>query len=133
MTYFSRQTDYAIQLVAALSKLSDSDLLSLKIFSIESNISFLFLQKIARNLKKYGIIKSVRGAHGGYSLAKPASQITIRHILEAIEGTISAADCQTSGQKNCQKMDKCSIHCVMDKINGKMLGFLDETTLADFK
>lgn len=132
MTYFSRQTDYALQLVSALSKMPTNELLSLKIFSIESNISFLFLQKIAQSLKKAKIIESVRGAHGGYHLARPASKITVRQILEAVEGSIGTTDCQTNGLKKCSKLKKCAIQCTMGKINEKMLSFLDETTLADF-
>lgn len=132
MTYFSRQTDYALQLASALAKLPNQGLLSLKMFSLESSISFLFLQKIAQSLKKAKIIQSVRGAHGGYCLARPAKEITVRQILEAVEGPIGAADCQTNGLKKCSKLKKCAIQCTMSKINEKMLGFLDETSLAEF-
>lgn len=132
MTYFSRQTDYALQLVSALAKLPAGELLSLKIFSLESNISFLFLQKIAQSLKKAKIIESVRGSQGGYHLARPASFITARQILEAVEGQIGATDCKIGGRKKCSKLKNCAIQGTMGKINEKMLNFLDETTLADF-
>lgn len=132
MTYFSRQTDYALQLVSALAKLPVGELTSLKIFSLESNISFLFLQKIAQSLKKAQIIESVRGSQGGYHLAKPASTITVRQILEAVEGQIGATDCKIGGQKECSKLKNCAIQGTMGKINEKMLSFLDQTTLVDF-
>ncbi|MEK7643824.1 MAG: Rrf2 family transcriptional regulator [Patescibacteria group bacterium] len=132
MNYFSRQTDYAIQLVSALAKLPGGNLLSLKIFSIESSISFLFLQKIAQSLKKAKIIASARGKRGGYRLARPAESITVRQIMEAAEGRTGMVDCQTIEHQQCSKLKKCAIRCPMDKLNEKMLAVLDGATIADF-
>lgn len=132
MTYFSRQTDYAIQLSTALAKLPENGLLSLKIFSIESTISFLFLQKIAQSLKKAHLITAARGARGGYRLARSARSITVRQIMEAVEGTSGAVDCQTAEHQQCSKLKKCAIRCPMEELNEKMLAILDEATLADF-
>ena len=81
MIKISKQVDYAFQLISELSKLEKNALLSLKTFSIKSNISFLFLQKIARSLRGAKIIKSVKGKNGGYMLVKKADKISVKEVI----------------------------------------------------
>ncbi len=93
MLSISKQTDYAVELILALSKLKEGELLSLRTFSKQSTISFLFLQRIARSLRGAGFIESVRGINGGYRLIRPAHQISFRDVIEAIEGPFGVIAC----------------------------------------
>lgn len=93
MLSIGKQTDYAVELILALSKLKEGELLSLRSFSKQSTISFLFLQRIARSLREAGLIEAVRGINGGYRLMKSANQISFRNVIEAIEGPFAVIAC----------------------------------------
>lgn len=93
MFSIGKQTDYAVELILALSKLGPGELLSLRAFSRQSTISFLFLQRIAKSLREAKLIESVRGINGGYRLMKPANQISFRNVIEAIEGPFGVIAC----------------------------------------
>ncbi|HRH23227.1 MAG TPA: Rrf2 family transcriptional regulator [Candidatus Magasanikbacteria bacterium] len=106
MLSISKQTDYAVELILALSKLNESELLSLRAFSKQSTISFLFLQRIAKSLREARLIESVRGINGGYRLLKPASQISFREVIEAVQGPFSVLAC--TKKENCELEAMCT-------------------------
>jgi Rrf2 family protein len=93
MLSIGKQTDYAVELIIALSKLDQGELLSLRTFSTQSTISFLFLQRIAKSLREAKLIESVRGINGGYRLLKPASHISFREVIEAVQGPFAILSC----------------------------------------
>lgn len=106
MLSISKQTDYAVELILALSKLKESELLSLRVFSTQSTISFLFLQRIAKSLREAGIIESVRGINGGYRLLKPAACISFREIIEAVQGPFAVLAC--TKKEACELESMCT-------------------------
>jgi len=93
MFFISKQVDYATQFLVALALQPQDDFLSLKEFSKQHNISFLFLQKIVRLLKKAEFIEANKGAHGGYRLKIAPEKITLRTVVEAVEGKYTAVSC----------------------------------------
>jgi len=130
MIKISRQVDYALQFILELSKLEKDALISLKKFSIKSNISFLFLQKIARLLKKAGIIIAVKGKDGGYKLSAPASNIKVLEVIEAIEGPYGITDCSSSHK--CSKgQNGCNIKRGVNKINSKIINIFESLSVTD--
>lgn len=129
MIKISRQSDYALQLVSELSALEKGQWLSLKMFSNKSSISFLFLQKIAKKLREAGMIEAIKGKSGGYKLKKPADKITLKSVMEAIEGPYGATDCYKFG-KQCQKTDKCKIRHGIGKINNQIIKYLEGVTIS---
>lgn len=130
MIKISKQVDYALQLIVELSNLEENSILSLKKFSLKSNISFLFLQKIARFLKQSGIILSAKGKTGGYKLAKPINKISIREVVEAVDGPYGATDCAKSGGGCCNKKTNCSVKKGMEKMNKQIMRYLESETVA---
>jgi len=106
MISIGKQTDYAVELILALSRLKEHELLSLRVFSRQSNISFLFLQRIAKSLREAGLIESVRGINGGYRLLKEASRISFREVIEAIEGPFGVLAC--TRQEQCRLEAMCT-------------------------
>ncbi|MBP9732344.1 MAG: Rrf2 family transcriptional regulator [Candidatus Magasanikbacteria bacterium] len=110
MLSISKQTDYAVELILALSKLKESELLSLRVFSKQSTISFLFLQRIAKSLREAGLIESVRGINGGYRLLKPASAISFREVIEAVQGPFAVLACT--------KREKCGLEAMCTAKHG---------------
>jgi Rrf2 family transcriptional regulator, cysteine metabolism repressor len=129
MIRFSRELDYAIQLIVKLAQLSNGELLSLKNFSEERDISFLFLQKIARSLKTSGLIKSVRGAQGGYQLAKAPQKIGLKDIIEAFEGKYAPVDCLRG--KKCKRMKDCPTRTFSARIHQDILDAMNKYTVKD--
>jgi Rrf2 family protein len=130
MIKISRQVDYALQLLFALSQAKNGETVSLKVFSTESNISFLFLQKIAAQLRKNGLIVASRGPHGGYRLAKPMTQITLKTLIEVVDGGYGVSAC-TRDSGACHKMGSCHMQKGMQKLHNALTTQLEQLTAAD--
>lgn len=134
MFQFTKEVDYGMQLIFALSSLKNSELLSLKKFSKDTKISFLFLQRIAKKLREAGLIESVKGACGGYKLAVNFRKITVRDIVVALEGGCEIAGCLKAGcQGGCEREEICFSRKVFKNINEKICQYLKNLKLADIK
>ena len=92
------------------------------------NISEKFLEQIISPLSKAGLVKSIRGAQGGYILTRPAAEITAGDILRAAEGTIAPVECCDSG---CDRSDGCITFGLYKKIQDAVDSVVDSVTLAD--
>lgn len=126
MLQLKKETDYAIQFLRLLSKTKNS--VSLNDVAKTTGISFLFLQKIARRLRMVGLIKSKKGMDGGYFLALPSQKITLKKIIEAIEGKCGLLSCFSLG---CAHAKNCCLRKKMSKLNNKIIKLLDGIKLKD--
>ena len=89
-------------------------------------------EQLAGKLKKAGLIKSTRGAQGGYRLAKPAAEISVGDILRALEGELGAVDCQgLKPEGGCESSDFCVTKLVWQRINDSIAKAVDEITLEE--
>lgn len=132
MLQFTKETDYGFQLMIALSKLKDGQVLSLRKFSETSKISFLFLQKVVRKLREAGLVKSNQGAQGGYSLKKPIDKIYLKDIIEAIDGECAVSSCLRSGREcRCMKEGDCDARKIFCKVNEHLVSYLERVKLSD--
>jgi len=116
-------------LEALLDMALHTDEAPIKISSIaqRQGISEKYLEQIFSTLKNSDIVKSVRGAQGGYLLARPAHQITVRQILTALEGPLSPVACASMGRDAaCGRFD----FCVTRTFWGDMAEALNQTTEA---
>lgn len=78
------------------------------------------------------MIKSTRGAQGGYRLAKPAAEISVGDILRALEGELGAVDCQgLKPEGGCESSDFCVTKLVWQRINDSIAKAVDEITLEE--
>jgi len=127
----TRASEYAILSLIVLSKKDspqDSETLS-----HDLAISKSFLAKILQSLAKNEILKSYKGVHGGFALAKKPQDISMLNIMSAVEGKAPAVfDCSSS-VNDCpsDKADICSIWPFLNRLQGKIDIFLAELTLAD--
>jgi len=127
----TRASEYAILSLILLSKSKvpqDSDKLSK-----ELSISKSFLAKILQSMAKKDILKSFKGAHGGFVLAKDPKEISMLLIMSSVEGKAPAVfDCASSAD-DCpsDRANICSIWPFLNKLQGKIDSFLDELTLYD--
>ncbi|GBF35037.1 Rrf2 family transcriptional regulator [Desulfocucumis palustris] len=104
----NQATDYAMRSVLYLSGLPYGQVVEAKLISEEERVPMRFLLKILRQLTQAGIVQSYRGINGGYSLARPPSEITMLDVVEAIEGPIAVNRCLHSPDE-CNKF--FSAHC----------------------
>ena len=88
MLTISSKSKYGIGALLALAEFYNSGLLQIKDIASRCDIPHQYLEQIFNRLGKTGIIKSTRGKKGGYELAKPPAQITVLHIVNALEGDI---------------------------------------------
>jgi len=102
---------------------------SLAVIAKEEKISLKYLERLFANLRQAGLIKSVKGASGGYLLAKKASQINIYDIVKALEGELNAFHCTGENKKiYCGSQCKCEVNAVLAKVEQAI-----NSTLKDIK
>ena len=87
-----------------------------------------FTAKILRQLVKAGLLKSARGVHGGFALAKPPAEISLLHVIEAIEGPIQLTLCSPDPE-NCTLSHDCPVSSVWFEVQRQMTTLLEKTTL----
>jgi Rrf2 family protein len=93
-------------------------------------ISMKYMEQIIPLLKASGLIRSSRGARGGYALAKEPSEISLRDILQALEGSWSLVDC-VEDPDLCDRANECVTYEIWNDIHIAIHKILDSTTLAD--
>src|SRR3989338_3738379 len=119
MIILTRQVDYGVQFLKALAVQKNGKSLSVRQFSHDSTISFLFLQRIVRKLKLHGIIHSERGPSGGYVLARPDMSISLSDVIDAVEGPHGIVQCLKAG-KMCERKDVCTARPTFQSVQDTM-------------
>lgn len=102
----------------------------LKLIARNQNISDQYLEQIFSKLRKANLVQSVRGAQGGYLLAKDANNITVGDILTVLEGPISLSDCVLD-EDICENSSICVTKVVWEKIKKGIDEVVDSITLQD--
>jgi Rrf2 family transcriptional regulator, iron-sulfur cluster assembly transcription factor len=89
-----------------------------------------FLAKIFQRLAKAGVLRSIRGAKGGFLLRIPADRLTMREVLEALEGPVAINRCLLE-KGECIEEPECPLHGVWEEAQQGLLKVLDRTTIED--
>ncbi len=126
----SQKVDYGIFLLLELAKLAEGEQVSLRVISEKNRMSFFFLQKAAFDLRKAGLVQAGRGKNGGYMLAKAAAEITIRNVIEALEGTMALTSC-LGHSSACVREGWCTMRGGLSILNQKILETFEQTTLLN--
>ncbi len=95
MIGISSKTIYAIAALQELDLIPDNEVLKIKEIAANASIPQNFLEQILLELKKQGILTSIKGAHGGYKLAKDLKDITLKDVLLILESDIFSDNCKT--------------------------------------
>ncbi len=106
---FSRQCEYALQAVLFLALRRDGKMTSIGEITRRLGIPYHFLGKIMQDLTRKGLLKSQKGPAGGFALAMPAREITLFHIVEAIDGVDFTKSC-VLGFPECSGKNPCAVH-----------------------
>ena len=123
---------YAVMAMADLASNSDSGPISLTEISLRQNISLAYLEQIFIKLKNRKLVKSARGALGGYTLDKPASEINISNIIFAVDEEVRMLNCKKHSKKGCnRKSSKCITHNLWDELDQHINNFFEKVKLQD--
>lgn len=93
-------------------------------------VSIAYLEQLFSVLRKAGVIESVRGAQGGFTLTKRPEEITLGDILIPLEGQLAPVKC-VSHNEECESISKCPSWIIWKKLNDRINGVLDSITLGD--
>ena len=123
---------YAVMAMADLASNIKSGPISLREISLRQNISVAYLEQIFIKLKKRKLVKSSRGAAGGYLLEKPASEIKISNIIFAVDEEVKMLNCKKNSKKGCNnKSTKCITHNLWDELDQHIHQFFEKVKLQD--
>lgn len=122
-------TDYATVILSEMAKDTVRVHVALDVAQT-TGISLPTVSKILKILTRAGVLTSVRGAKGGYSLAREPERITVATVISALEGPIALTECSVS-HKGCDQASGCRIQGNWHLINQKIALALESVTLAD--
>ena len=126
----TRSEEYGLKGLVFLARQPPEKMALVSDISRDQRIPEKFLAKIFQRLSKVGLLRSSRGAKGGFSLGRPASKITLREIIEAIEGPIAVSRCLLKNGE-CGEEDTCPLRDVWQEAQESFLGVLNRTTVED--
>lgn len=122
------EADYAVRIVGCLTQ--EARRCDAAYLAERAQVPLRFSLKILRKLVQDGLVVSYKGARGGYCLARPASEITLRQVLEAVEGPYVLSRCQRDGDC-CPQTASCRFSAIYAEISAIVRGKLDAYTFAD--
>ncbi|MDW7667715.1 MAG: Rrf2 family transcriptional regulator [Bacillota bacterium] len=113
---------------------SENKPVNIKSISERQDISDKYLEQLFRELKKAKLVKSKRGAYGGYILAKPAKEVYIKEVLDILEGSLSPVECvEFDSESKCSLYEKCVTKILWKKILDELNKFTKSISLFDLK
>jgi len=129
----STKGKYAVRAMLDIAQNSNGGPVPLGAISKREGISLLFLEQIFQPLRKGNVVNSIRGPHGGYMLARDATEITIGEIVRLIEPPLYTSSCFSNDGSvdNCRISDSCIGGAVWKQLAEHVDNFLDSITLAE--
>ncbi len=131
--FLTTKTKYAVMAMVEVAINSSESSNPIKIATIaeKQNIEITYLEQIFTQLRRSGLVNSVRGPGGGYKLSKPSCTIAISDIVKAVSESIKMTRC-SSPSKGCMKNhSRCYTHKLWHNLENRISDYLQSTTLAD--
>ncbi|MFP4131741.1 MAG: Rrf2 family transcriptional regulator [Thiohalospira sp.] len=118
---------YAVTAMMDLAIHEDSGPVTLADISLCQDISLSYLEQLMSQLRRHDLVRGMRGPGGGYSLSRPASEISVADIITAVDEPLQATRC--GGEENCQEGERCLTHELWNDLSHRLYEFLDGITL----
>jgi Rrf2 family protein len=125
------RSEYGLLAMIDLASQEDQAPTSARAISERQGIPAKFLEQLLVSLRRAGLVGAVRGAHGGFHLAKEPSNITVLEIVEVLEGPLSSSVCDGERSEVCGKNDSCAAGKVWGAATAAVRDVFDHTTLQD--
>lgn len=122
---------YALRLMIDLAQNQEKGNIALKDISKRQDISLKYLEQIVSPLAKAGLIKSVRGPQGGYSLVYPPENYTVKDIFRVVEGPVACVSCLETEKNMCPRYGECPTIAFYEGLNKAINDYLSSYTLRD--
>lgn len=122
---------YALRLMYDLAQNYGGGYVPIKTIAQRQDISEKYLEQIVSSLSRAGLVKSVRGAGGGYQLANSPDKFTVGMILRLTEGSFAPVSCLEFEENTCERQDKCPTLFVWQSIYEAVNNVVDSITLED--
>lgn len=122
---------YALRMLLDLAEHQNYEFVALKDIAERQNISKKYLEQIIPIFNRSGILKTLRGSHGGYQLAKTPDKYTVGEILRLTEGSLSPISCVEEGHTECERSGDCAMLPVWQGLYKVINEYLDGITLQD--
>ena len=135
---FSATTEYGVRLMVELGRHGGERPTSLKAIAEAERLPLSYLEHVVADLKKAELVAATRGAHGGYRLARPADEIDMGEVVQALEGTIAPMECFTpqgtqhvACSHHADEGRACATKLLWTRVQGGVIRALQGTTLAE--
>ena len=129
--WISRRTDYATRAVLALALEEGDEAVKLDELAQRTEVPASVLEQVMPTLRSAGIVRSERGAHGGYRLNKPAAEITVERIVRLFQGPLAPIGYATRRNPDpCPDLVARSLRPVWAVVRDATIDILDRTTFA---
>ena len=125
----STKGKYGLRAMIDLAQYSEQEAVSISSIAQRQKISESYLEQLVAKLKKAGLVVSIRGAAGGYRLARPASGLSVGDVLRALEGDVRAVICTAQTEEGCEGEELCVTKYVWQRINESIEKTVDEMML----
>jgi FeS assembly SUF system regulator len=130
MMRLSSLADYAVVMMAAAARHCGQAQINAGQLAEETGIPLPTVQKLVSKLSAAGLLRSVRGAGGGFKLARPAAAVSLADVIEAIEGPIAMTSCVETGKHDCALEGSCKVQPHWAVVNGAVRGALAGVSLV---
>jgi len=128
----STRGEYGLRAMFDLAQHYGEGPIPIKSVAERQDISEHYLEQLIAVLRKAGLVKSVRGAQGGYILSRDPEEITVGDIIRVLEGPIAPVDCLNAGEgEGCERAETCVTRDIWEKVRDSISDVLDSFTLAD--
>jgi Rrf2 family protein len=129
---FTREAEYALRALAYLATVPLGQVRPANQVAEACGLPGPFLSKTLRKLARGGVLRSARGRSRGYGLARPAREISVREVLEAVEGRDAFRRC-VFWDSRCSEDRPCALHGAWAAVRGELLANLERMTLEDVR
>ncbi|TVR61217.1 MAG: SUF system Fe-S cluster assembly regulator [Candidatus Competibacteraceae bacterium] len=130
MIRITREADYGIVLMTYLAQ-AEGHPRSAATLAQQRQLPLPMVSKILKSLARAGLLTSQRGAQGGYSLARPATEISAADIVGALEGPIAITECSTGDHDGCSRLEHCEVSGHWSRINQAIQTALQSISLLE--
>jgi len=122
---------YGLRALLDLAANCEAGPVTLAAISARQNISEGYLEQLMMPLKKNGLVRSMRGARGGYVLARPAAEISVGEVFETLEGPITIASCVGTNSQPCDMASGCATKALWQEVHEKIAETMFAYSLED--
>jgi Rrf2 family protein len=131
MIRLSKRTDYGLMAIRQLAMLPKGECRSAREIATEHHIPPALLAKLLQRLARCGLVASHHGTKGGYRIARPAASISLRDVIEAIEGSTAVVECLDPCKRGCAQHDSCTVREPLHHVQRRILEVLGHTSVSD--